>query len=166
MPRCNPRHSDGMVSCSCKSSRSDGEGSIPADVIYSSGTSSHLLPAVFSYLITVSSFVLGCEKDQTGLYLRGETTGLIRSLFYSTDFALKHDVIADHLRHWPNGFARELVFKMMLVDGLWHWNAVFWWVTVSSLVRQHLFSTERKRKVVRQDETAGKSRCTSPAPRN
>lgn len=39
---------------------------------------------------------------------------------------------------------------------------------VSSVVRQHwnLFSTERKRKVVRQDETAGKSRCTSPAPRN
>lgn len=41
-------------------------------------------------------------------------------------------------------------------------------VTAGSVIRQHwhLFSTERKRKVVRQDETAGKSRCTSPAPRN
>lgn len=67
--------------CSCKSSRSDEEGSIPTDVIYSSSMTSHMLPAVFSYLIT--SFELGeNEKDRIGLYFRGETMGLIRSLFY------------------------------------------------------------------------------------
>lgn len=46
--------------------------------------------------------------------------GLITSLFYSTDFALRDDVIAEHLRQLPNGFARELVFKMRFMDGLWH----------------------------------------------
>lgn len=44
--------------------------------------------------------------------------GLIRSLFYSTDFALRDDVTAEHLRCQPNRIARKLVFKMRFVDGL------------------------------------------------
>lgn len=157
--------------CSCKSSTSDEEGNVLADVIYSSSASSHVLPAVLSYLISICSFGLDCEnmrKTWLVCILLGRQWGLIGSLFCSSDFALREDGAVEHLIPWPNGSAREQVFKMRFVDGLWHWNTVLWWVTVSSLVRQcwHLFSTERKRRAVRQGETAGKSRCTYPATRN
>lgn len=127
--------------CSCKSSRSDEEGSVLTDVIYRSSTSSHMLPAVFSYLISICSFVLGCEnmkKTRLVCIFVGRQWGLIRSLFYSSDFALGEDGVAEHVIRWPNWSAREQVFKMRFVNIIqlfqYNWNTVLWWVTVSSVV--------------------------------
>jgi len=57
-----------------------------------------MLPAVFSYLRTISSFVLSCEKMRKTRFVCILTMGFVRSLFCSTDFALRDDVVAAYLR--------------------------------------------------------------------
>lgn len=134
--------------CSCKSSRPDQEGNISIDAIYGSGTNSQMLPAACSDLLDVSSPRLGHVNEGPDLPVSYRGNNGIRSIFSSTDFALRDDVVAEHLRCWPSGFATELVFSVRSVDGVRCQSTVFWWATAISVVLQHwhLFSTDRKSK--------------------